>query len=326
MSQVLLTGATGFIGQCMLRHLQEGNYHVRVLIRNKMDTFKFTKQEVFVGDLTQPDSLFTACENIDTVFHLAGFAHAFSHESESLIKQHDTVNLQGTRYLMDEAHRAGVKRFVFFSSVKAVGKSQDKVDESFIEAPDSPYGKAKREAENIVLSAQDQGMHVCILRPSLVYGPGLKGNLYHMMRAIDKGLFLPLPEVNNRRSLVSTEDICRAALLGAYHPKAQGKIYFVTDGVPYSTQRIYHLICQALGKKIPRWFIPVSFFKCLAYMGDVSKKISGRRLFFDSEMLTKLFDSAYFCDARIQHDLAFHPIDDLEKMLPSIVKTYRTLG
>jgi UDP-glucose 4-epimerase len=325
MHTVLVTGATGFIGPCLIQQLLAKNLTVRVLVRNREKIHWLPNDvDVFVGDLTQPESLQNVCKEVDTVFHLGGYAHAWSEKKHSFAQQHRLVNCQGTQNLLVEALRSRVKKFIFFSSVKAVADSSENIDETWHNPPTSAYGLAKRAAEQYILEAgQHTGMHVCILRPALVYGPKWKGNLESMLRATDRGLFPPIPPTQNQRSLVCIEDLCQAAMLAADNPNANGKIYFVTDGHAYSTRQLYVLMRKALGKKIPHWYIPFWIFRCLALLGDLGKKLSGMRLPFSSEALEKLFGNAQYNSTRIQRELGFKPIYNLEKMLPKIVEKYK---
>jgi nucleoside-diphosphate-sugar epimerase len=183
---------------------------------------------------------------------------------------------------------------------------------------------AKRNAEAFLLATtQHTSMHISILRPALVYGPNCKGNLQHMIRAIDRGFFLPIPNVENRRSLISINDICHAAILTAEHPTANRKIYFVTDHNPYSTYHLYSAILQALGKKAPRWHLPLFAYKTLGYMGDILEKIFRVKSPINSHTITKLFGSAEYDSTQIQKEIGFKPKDTLSSLLPTIVAAYR---
>jgi len=323
MEKILITGATGFIGKHLLKLLLEEQFAVRALIRNQQQsTLLPSATDCFIGDLSDPKSLIGVCDNIDTVFHLGGYAHAWDEKNSSFADQHHTINYLGTKNVLEEALRAKVKSFIYFSTVKAVADSEKYIDESWEEQPNSPYGIAKRKAEKFVLEHK-RDMHVCVLRPALVYGPQWKGNLAAMLRAIDRGIFLPLPETHNQRSLVSINDVCKAAILAVRNLTANGKIYFVTDGTFYSTRRLYVAMCHALGRRIPSWHVPLWFFKVLARIGDLGTKITRRRLPFSSDALTKLFGSAQYSSQRIQQDLHFKAGYDLEKMLPEIISAYR---
>jgi UDP-glucose 4-epimerase len=323
MNKVLVTGATGFIGSFLVHELLRQNYQVRALVRSNASSLP-TAVEKFTGDLTQPATLINCCENIDTVFHLAGYAHSFQEGDPSFAAKHQAVNFQGTQNIFNEAVRSGVRKLVYFSSVKAVADSNDNIDEQWQQEPESPYGIAKRNAEKFLLTlGAAHDMHVCILRPALVYGPGCKGNLQAMLRAIDKNYFIPVPAISNRRSMISLPDICQAALLAANHPQAKNKIYFVTDGIEYSTRQLYLAMRQALNKSIPKWHLPLAGFKMLGHIGDMAQKILRRRMPFNSESIGKLFDSAAYNSQLIQQELGFKPAFDLKKCLPDIIATYR---
>ena len=325
MRNILVTGATGFIGKYMVGKLLQQHYSVRVLIRSAQPSSLFPNEvAIFTSDLTDPQHLFGACSTIDTVFHLGGYAHAWEENDTNFTERHRMINFYGTKNILEEAQRANVKRFIFFSSVKAVADSQEYIDESWEKLPLSPYGIAKREAERLVLSAQNAGMHVCVLRPALVYGPGWKGNLAAMLSMIDRGLLPPFPAVANYRSMISIDDICQAAILAADHPHANGQVYFVTDGIDYTSHQLYVLMRESLGKAVPSWQIPLSLFKLLAKIGDIGKKLTKRRMPFDSEALSKLFGTAHYNSERIRRDLGFKPIYDLKKMLPDIIEQYKT--
>ena len=157
-----------------------------------------------------------------------------------------------------------MKRFIFVSSVKAggsaiTGRCMTEEDQG---EPEGIYGKTKREAEIKLLEISHQSsMHVSIVRPSLVYGPGVKGNLRKMLSGIEKGWFPPLPEVGNRRSLIHVDDLVQALLLTAADDRANGEIFIATDGVPHSSREIYVAMCHILEKSVPRWSIPKFLFE-----------------------------------------------------------------
>jgi len=184
--------------------------------------------------------------------------------------------------------------------------------------PGTPYGRSKLEAERLVL----EGGYVpepLVLRLSMVYGPTRKGNLPRMIRAVAKGRFPPLPETDNRRSMVHVDDVVQAALLAAENPVAAGKTYIVTDGETYSTRQIYEWICEALGKPVPGWHVPLPVLKALARAGDGVGRLRGRRFIFDSDALEKLVGSACYSSEKIARELSFDPKHHLRASLPEIV-------
>lgn len=324
-AKILVTGATGFIGQALVKHLLSQSYRVRVLVRDPAKVALLPAEvECYYGALEQPDSLRAACADIDTVFHLAGHAHAWAEKDALASQKHRAINLQGTQALLAAAEAEAVQRFIYFSTIKAVADSTTAIDESFEALPQSAYGLAKREAEACVL--RSSLAHVCVLRPTLVYGPGLKGNLASMLKAIDKGYFPPLPEVHNIRSMVSLNDLCRATLLAAQTPLANRRIYIVSDGVPYSTRALYDDMRRGLGLPVRTWSIPLGCLTALAYAGDIIGRYTQRRFVFDSQTLKKLLGSAHYRSNGIQHDLGFVAQESFSRLLPAMVANYRGLS
>jgi len=177
------------------------------------------------------------------------------------------VNVEATVELARLAVISGVKRFVFVSSVKAGGSplSERCASEGDQGDPEGVYGKSKREAELKLLKiGKESGMHISIIRPSLVYGPNVKGNLKLMLAGIKKGWFPPLPETGNRRSMIHVDDLVRAIFLVAEDNRANGEIFIATDGKPYSSREIYSAMCNIVGRSVPKWSIPKFLFNMIA--------------------------------------------------------------
>ena len=257
MTKYLVTGSTGFVGSRLLGLLKTIESDVRLLARSKVDNY-----ETAVCNLRKDRIPKHALESIDTVFHLAGFAHDMQDPSKVKNLYH-TVNVEATVELAKLAAESGVKRFVFVSSVKAGGLplSEHCASEGDQNDPEGVYGKTKREAELKLLKiGKESDMHVSIIRPSLVYGPNAKGNLQLMLSGVKKGWFPPLPETGNKRSMIHVDDLVLAILLVANDDRANGEIFIATDGVPYSSREIYNAMCSALDKSIPKWSIPKFLF------------------------------------------------------------------
>ncbi|MDP3036324.1 MAG: NAD-dependent epimerase/dehydratase family protein, partial [Rhodocyclaceae bacterium] len=299
---ILVTGTTGFIGTRLLR---EGD---RALVRADSNI-----PNAVAGDLLDPASLAVACADIETVFHCAGYAHAFSSSDPDA---HWRVNFEGTRNLVNAAGEAGVKRFVFLSSVKAMAEPGDEcVDEDWRGEPGTPYGKAKRAAEDAVLEAGAKyGMHVVNLRLAMVYGRGGRGNLERMARGIRAGWFPPLPETGNRRSLVHVDDVVAAMRLVAEAPAANGRTYIVADPQAYSGRQIYDAIYansrRAAHWQLPpaptlRWSVPAGLLRAGARVGDGLGALLGRPMPLNSEVVSRLLDSAWYSPARIERELGW---------------------
>jgi len=254
MKNILITGATGFIGQ---RLVKATDSKIKILSRKKQHDF-----ETIVCDFEKGNIPSNTLDGIDAVFHLAGFAHDLR-DASKIKDLYRKVNVDATINLARLAVKSGVKRFVFVSSVKAGGggasdRCATEIDQGI---PEGVYGETKREAELELLKlGKESGMHVAIIRPSLVYGLNVKGNLQLMLSGIKKGWFPPLPETGNKRSMIHVDDLVRAILLVADDDRANGEIFIATDGTPHSSRYIYIAMCSALNKSIPKWSIPKILF------------------------------------------------------------------
>lgn len=283
----LVTGATGFIGRRLLR---PGD---RALVRRAAGF----DNEV-MGDLLDPGSLSRACEGVDTVFHCAGLADALAGDATAQWR----VNVEGTRNLLAAAGQAGVKRFVFFSSVKAMAEPVGQcVDEDWPGEPATAYGRAKRAAEEAVLEAGVKyDMHVVNLRLAMVYGRGSRGNLWKWAQAVCKPWFPALPAVNNRRSIVHVQDVVEAARLVAGRPQANGRTYIVADPKPYSTHEIEQALRAVLGKRA-YWRVPAGLLRAA---GSLHPRVR--------ELTRRLLGSACYSPARIERELGWRARVGLE--------------
>ena len=317
----LVTGYTGFIGSHIVESLQKRGVSILGLTRQSDQGLLHPDVEVFHSDLTRPETLAGAANNIDTIIHVAGHAHSTG--ATSLIHQQTTV--EGTRHLLADAVRHGVQRFIFISSIKAMPDPGTYcLDESANGMPHDEYGLSRWQAEELVLEAgHTTGMHVCILRPALVYGPGCKGNLFSMLRWIDRGLFPPIPDTGNRRSMVDVRDLVRAILLAAEKPSANRRTFIITDGEDYSTRRIYTAMRTAFGKPVPRWHVPAGLLRVLGKAGDSYEAILKRTAPFNSTLCSRLLDSACYHSLHAKSAFGFRPEYRLEDALPEMVEIYR---
>jgi UDP-glucose 4-epimerase len=328
--RILVTGATGFIGRRLVEELDRRNTKVIALTRNRgTENVLWSKNsiEIRYGDFDNPDTLDGVCKRVDTVLHLAGFAHVDNINGGDAEELHRRVSVDGTRVLLRETVRASVKRFVFISSVKAMGEGGPScLDEAHVEQPVSAYGRAKLAAEELVLEVgRMHGLHVCNLRLPLVYGRGNKGNIPRMIKAIDHGLFPPLPEFNNKRSMVHVDDVVQAILLAADKPESHGQTYVVTDGHVYTTREIYTMICEMLGKTVPHWTVPLGILRAVALVGDVIGRLRGRSFVFDSQALGKLVCSAWYSSDKITRELGYRPKWILRDALPEMISDYKQM-
>jgi len=265
MLNVLVTGATGFVGQHLIEYLKLDGYNIKAIARKLIPGVDTVICDFFNDSIPE-----NTLKGIDVVFHLAGYAHDL--KSESGIEQtYQKINVDITSKLLLLSVKNNVKKFIFVSSVKAGGVSKQGkcATEKSLSEPDGVYGKTKREAELKVLEAGIKSdMHVSILRPALIYGPKVKGNLQLMMQGIKKGWFPPLPDVGNKRSMIHVDDVVQALLLLVNIQQANGEIFIATDGRTYSSRNIYETMCYVLDKNIPNWSVPRLLFNVIARLSS----------------------------------------------------------
>lgn len=307
---VLVTGGRGFIGGHLVEALRRDGTSVRVLTR---ETPRTEAGEV-AGTLGDPLALARACEGVDTVFHCAGHAHAFSASGADESRLHREINYEGSRRLAEAAVAAGVRKLVFLSSVKASGDGGDAcIAEDYPLPPTTPYGQAKRAAEDALLGIGGAaGMRVTVLRPALVYGAGGHGNMERMGALVRRGLFPPLPETGNRRSLVHVVDLVDAMRAVAEDRRAAGRIYIVAHAHAPSGRELYDAMRAVLGYPQRSWAVPRLLLELAAWMGDRAGAALGRRMPLDSEIVERLLGSACYSPERIQCELGWQAKVPLE--------------
>lgn len=300
---VLVTGGRGFIGQHLVEALRRDGVVVRVLTR----AIPCPEAGEVTGTLADSLALARACEGVDTVFHCAGHAHAFSASGADESRLHWDINYEGSRRLAEVAAELGVRRLVFLSSVKASGDGGGAcIDEDCPLPPTTPYGQSKRAAEEALLDiSATTGMGVTILRPALVYGAGGRGNMERMGGLVRRGLFPPLPETGNRRSLVHVNDLVEAMRLAADDVRAVGRIYIVAHHHAPSGRELYDGMRAVLGYPPQRWAVPRPLLELAAWLGDRGGALLGRRMPLDSEVIDRLLGSACYSPLRIERELGW---------------------
>lgn len=281
-SGVMVTGANGFVGRALCRQLHEQNQEVVAAVRGPDASGELpVSRSVETGDLAVAELPVSAFAGIDCVIHLASRAHVRDRDVQAASDAFRRVNVAGTLNLARQAARAGARRFVFVSSIKACGERTrgNVLAENDACRPDSPYGHSKREAEERLFHlAHETGLEVVVVRPPLVIGAGAKGNLLHLMRWIRRGVPLPLEGIDNRRSLVGLNDLCAFLMLVARHPRAPNQVFHVCHPRAISTSELGHMIGEAMACQ-PRFFsMPPGWMA-----------IAGRLLHRQAEMESLLF-------------------------------------
>lgn len=275
---IILTGASGFVGQNLSSYLQKDVEYRLITLGRK--------------DLAEPVIQFNA--NVETVIHLAGKAHDM--KSVSRPDEYYEVNSELTKRLFDAFLRSDAKTFIFISSVKAAADTvQGVLTESFSPDPRTHYGKSKLMAEQYI---QEQplpsGKSYYILRPCMIHGPGNKGNLNLLYKFVEKGIPYPLAAFENKRSLLSIENLCFIIRELTLKKDIPSGIYNVADDKPLSTNEIVSILAASLGKKPRLWRLSAGFIHLLAKIGNVL------RLPLNTERLQKLTENYVVSNAKIK--------------------------
>jgi nucleoside-diphosphate-sugar epimerase len=279
--KVLVTGSNGFVGRAVLKQLNvmKGLQAVGVV----RHTAGFTGATVVkVGDLTAQTDWSFALADADAIVHHAARVHVMQETEIDPLTSFRAVNVEGTLNLASQAAAAGVKRFVFISSVKVHGESTQP-GRAFTEAdapnPEDAYGQSKHEAEmGLRQLSTDTGMEVVIIRPPLVYGPGVKANFAALMRAVQRGWPLPLGAVHNLRSLVALSNLADFIVSCITHPQAAHQTFLVSDGQDLSTTELVRGMAQAAGVSARLLPVPVWALQAGASLlgkGDAVQRLCG---------------------------------------------------
>ncbi|MGV3710312.1 MAG: UDP-glucose 4-epimerase family protein [Gemmatimonas sp.] len=252
--RVLVTGASGFVGQTLVDTLLREGTSVVAAYRRERDP-RPGVHAVNIGDMDANTNWAPALTGVDAVVHLAARVHVMNETAANPIDAFRRVNVEGTRNLALQARASGVRRFVFVSSIKVNGESGSFTD---TDAPNpvDPYGISKREAEEALWEvARTTGLEVVVIRPPLVYGPGVKANFQALVRLAQRGIPLPFGAIDNRRSFVAVDNLVSLISCCLRHPQAAGETFLVSDGHDLSTAQLLRAMAAAANKPIT--LIPV---------------------------------------------------------------------
>ena len=278
----LVTGGSGFVGRALIRQLAASADHwVVAPVRHLQPSVAPRVRQVAWSGLGGGQDLTEALQGVDCVIHAAARVHVMNEAAADPLAAFRQVNVEGTLDLARQAMAAGVRRFIFVSSIKVNGEETVPgrvYTADDLPAPVDPYGISKHEAEQALLAlAAGTGMDVVIIRPVLVYGPGVKANFLSMMRWLDRGVPLPFGAVDNRRSLVALDNLVDLVLTCAEHPAAANQIFLASDGDDVSTTRLLRLLGAALGKPARLLPVPVALMSGAARM--LGRTALSQRLF-----------------------------------------------
>jgi nucleoside-diphosphate-sugar epimerase len=264
--RVLVTGATGFIGGALCNALAEAGHTVRVALRRDGPTPAGVTERSVVGDISTSTDWKAALSGVDAVVHAAARVHVLRDAADKASLYMET-NAYATRRLAEAAGREAVRRFVYLSSIKVNG--EETAGHAYLPSdvphPRDAYGKSKMHGEIAVLEvARMSGMEAAIVRPPLVYGPGVRANFLRLLRWVDKEWPLPLAAVNNRRSLVSIWNLCDLLVRLLDDPLLPARTWLVSDAEDLSTAELLRRIGVAMERRVRLVPVPPALLRSLA--------------------------------------------------------------
>lgn len=315
-SRVLVTGASGFIGLPLCRRLVQQGWLVRAGLRSedKAGVLPTGVEPVVVGDLAARMDWGQALEGVQVVVHLAALVHQMGTSSPDLRTRYRNINTLATVSLAEAAARAGVRRFIFMSTIKVNGEYTGAAPftEDDPPAPADHYARSKWEAEKGLRHIGERsGMEWVALRPPLVYGPAVGANFLKLLRWVDRGLPLPFRMTDNRRSLISELNLTDAVLCAATHPAAANQVFLCSDGEALSTSQLVVKIANALGKPARLFPMPKTALLCLA--GVMRQQAAVQRLTASLEV----------SGSKLRRLLEWHPPEIVDQGIARTVEWYR---
>jgi len=328
--KILVTGPDGFVGSAVCAKLFADGLQVRGA-QWKSAPLSEGCASVVVGNIDAETDWKNALDGIDAVVHLAARVHIMDDTSADPLAAFREVNVEGTRHLAESAAKAGVKRFVFISSIKVNGEQTSEVggqesdvndrgqsykmmfSESDTPNPQDPYGQSKHEAEVALREIEaETGMEVVILRPPLLYGPGVKANFLKLIQLVDKGIPLPLGGIKNKRSFLSLTNFADLISTCVSVPGAAGQTFTVCDGDDVSSGELVERIAKALGKKSLLLPVPDGLMK-------LAGKLTGK-----SAQVQRLCSSLQIDSSHVRKALDWNPPVTMEQELARVAEWYKS--
>ena len=280
---VLLTGATGFLGKHLGAKLYENpDFSVKAAVRKYAEDLSIPQSDqCLINDINSETKWEAALKGCDRAVHMAARVHVMKEDASDPLAEFRRINVDGTLNLARQAADQGIKRFVFVSSIKVNGEKTSRgfsYTTDVAEIPKDPYGLSKYEAEEGLKEiAVNTGMEVVIIRPPMIYGPGVKGNFQRLVNLINKGYPLPLAHINNKRSFVSIYNLCDLIQCCLIHPAAANQTFLVSDNEDLSTSELLQKMAEALEIKPHLFWFPKGVLKFSASVlgkgGEISRLV-----------------------------------------------------
>ena len=308
----LVTGASGFVGRSLCAEAIRRGLCVRGAVRSR-HPLPTGVEPATAGPMDGKTNWTDALKDVDVVIHLAARVHVMRETAGDPLAEFLEVNLYGTENLARQAVQAGVKRLVYVSSIKVNGESTEAhpFSETDNPNPQDPYAVSKWQAEQALQRiARDTDLEVVIIRPPLIYGPGVKGNFIKLLEAIDKGIPLPLAGAKSQRSLLYVGNLVDALIACATHPAAINQTYLVSDGEDISTAELIGEISRLLGRRDWSFYFPLPLLRVIGL------------LFRRSAQIERLLNPLCINGNKIRHELWWLPPHTLHDGLQSTVQWY----
>lgn len=280
LTKILITGASGFLGTSLGKALSlAGCYSLKAQVRKSIEV-PWAEEVILLPDLSHIEPLNNIFDEVDVIIHCAARVHVMDDTSSNPLADFRKINVEGSINLANMAAKSGVRRFIFISSIKVNGENTEGgrvYDEDDTPSPKDPYGVSKMEAEEgLKRIAAETGMELVIIRPVLVYGPGVKANFFSMMRWVDKEIPLPLGAIRNKRSLIAIDNLIDLIETCIHHPAAANQTFLASDGEDLSTTDLLKRIGVALDRKTRLIRIPYIIISIL--LVTIGKKSIAERL------------------------------------------------
>ena len=308
--KILVTGATGFVGTALCKHLSAHDHQIMRAVRRDATL----SGDILFSQIDGATDWAEALAGCEAVVHLAARVHIMNDTAQDPLALNRVTNTHATLNLARQAARAGVKRFVYVSSIKVNGEGRDTpYRETDAAAPEDAYAISKWEAEQGLRQIErDTGLEVVILRPPLVYGPGVKANFQQLLRMVERGWPLPLGAIRNRRSLLYLGNFVDAIRVCIEHPAAAGQTFLLDDGEPISTPELIRALSQAMGRPARLLSVPVRTL-------ELAGALLGKRA-----AVARLAGSLYVDSAAIRARLGWVPPHTLQQGLAATVADWQT--